>query len=360
MSANKIKWLRYIDNYGKNMNIINRENVEGSNRLNKKTDAQKQKSLYLIGVYYPKPKKRSDVPFEERCDNPDEKQLKHINDRIVGLPVTIEHPNSGLSLAKDFKRNTYGKCVYSQILKDGRAIFIAEIPFKSSIKSLSDARISIASSLLENDDSLRSVSLGHEYEVIMDNTSGQVLKEVFTPDHIAICKTNTQRKEGCHIISSFKGYSDMISGEKGIKDLASNRYMVESLMKDFSSGNKSVEEKGSEIDNQKGLSILDKIIKESSSSIDIDSQQQNTTHEDNSNIVENINTGGEYNAQQFQVNCSYNSSQSFIRKRKRDTISFNHQRQRYLIDKIKKKIEKKKSVTSRLREFLSSSTSYNR
>lgn len=341
MDSNKIKWLKYLDE-----------------RNSKKPTKNHKNSLYLVGVYYPKPKGELDkVPFEQRCDNPDQKQLKYINDRMVGLPITIEHPNSGLSSAKDFKRNTYGKCVYSQILNDGRAVFIAEIPFITSINSLSDAKISIARTLLEKDPSLRSVSLGHDYEVVMDNTSGQILKEVFTPDHIAICKTGTQRKEGCHILSSFKGYSDMISGKEGFKDLSSNRHMIRDLMRDFDNG----EQTSSSSSSNRGLSLFDDLINEREES----NFSQSTM--DSSNVIRE-SLSDSYHAEQIQVNCSHGSNETIIRrrgnKRKRHNINQQQQQQqnnRDLIEKIQIKIKKKKSITTRFCESLEDfHTLYNR
>lgn len=172
---------------------------------------KKKESIYIIGVFYPKPKDQSKVPVELRCDNPSEKQLKEMSDSMIGIPVTIEHPNKGMSFAGDWKSNTYGKCVYSDILEDGRGVFIAEIPMLNNATDHSDARISIANTLLEKSENLRSVSLGHKYEAGFDKRTGNLVTENFKPDHIAICQTGTQRKEGCHVLSTFKDFSDLIS-----------------------------------------------------------------------------------------------------------------------------------------------------
>lgn len=180
------------------------------------------KSVYMTGIWYPNVSDQPKQMLEDRPDNPTRSDLKKMNDQLVGLPVTIEHPNKGRSSATEEKRNTYGKVVHSCILADGRAMFIAEFEIKDKVNSIEDMRNAIAVELLKNDDSLRSVSLGHQFEVYGDPNTGQVHKQVYIPDHIAICETGTQRKEGCHVIGTFVDQSNRIRCPKDALNLLSD------------------------------------------------------------------------------------------------------------------------------------------
>lgn len=166
-------------------------------------------AYYIIGIYHPPAKPRSQIRPEDRSDQMYPAALRALNDTIVGKPITVMHPPERANcLSGNWGTNVRGKCVWSRVLDDGNAVFIGEMPIdRRNIKTL------LTKQAIERGD-FESLSLGHTYDEMVNRYTGET-RDLFQADHIAIVPTGDERRPGCRILSLSTISNEAKSGGSG-------------------------------------------------------------------------------------------------------------------------------------------------
>jgi hypothetical protein len=149
------------------------------------------KHVYITGICHPPPLDKSQILPEERWDKYDGDTLKQISEKMIGVPVTIDHPvdrNGVPILHEQYVSTKRGEVVNTRILPDGSCYFVAKCPKSNSVKT----------KMFSNDLSkgrYKEFSLGVQFKI-----DPETYEESYVPNHIAILEEGKARRPGCKLL----------------------------------------------------------------------------------------------------------------------------------------------------------------
>lgn len=158
---------------------------------NKKIMAEDEQYVYISGICHPPPLDKSQILPEERWDKYDKDTLSQISSKMIGVPITIDHPvdSNGLPiLHEQYVSTKRGEVVSSKILEDGSCHFVAKCPRSRNVKT----------KMFSNDlakGRYKEFSLGVQF-----NINPETFEESYVPNHIAILEDGKARRPGCKLL----------------------------------------------------------------------------------------------------------------------------------------------------------------